>query len=103
MRLDLTLPDTAEWVLQVLFFHNSEPVDLLQPGSRYSVQQQRPGPGTGDRDAVAYVLTVANAAATDSGVVECFLTMDIFGSVDVEVKGEVDHLLLIGDYDCKLL
>lgn len=86
--LSFAYPDTVEWMLQVLFFHNSEAVDL-QPGSRYSVQrQQRPGPGAGHTNAVSHVLTVANAVATDSGVMECFLTTDIFGSIDIAVKGK---------------
>lgn len=92
MRLTCPFPDTAEWLLQVLFFHNSEPVNL-QPGSRYSVQQERPVPGEEHKNAVSHILTVTNAAATDSGVMECFLTTDIFRRLDITVRGKMEHFI----------
>lgn len=47
---------------------------------------------------VEHTLRVADAVLTDSGVVECFLTTEIFGSINVTVRGEwedCNYLLLL--------
>ncbi|KAG7167020.1 putative Immunoglobulin domain-containing protein 6 [Homarus americanus] len=83
---DFTITCTvSNWKGQVLFVHNREPVNLEQ-GSRYSVDTQPQGQVNGEWHTVAHALSVRQATLGDSGVVECYLTPDIFGSTDVMIK-----------------
>ncbi|KAK8735707.1 hypothetical protein OTU49_005276, partial [Cherax quadricarinatus] len=79
---------TSSWNEQVLFIHNREPADLNE-GSRYSVSSQLLR--NGKQRTTEHVLKVKHATLQDSGIVECFLTPDIFGSTEVIVK---DYRLL---------
>ncbi|KAK8404553.1 hypothetical protein O3P69_007661 [Scylla paramamosain] len=75
----------SNWDREVVFFHNKEPLDF-RPDSRYFKEQQGVLQDEVEQHhLMAHTLRVADATHTDSGVVECFLTTEIFGSINVTV------------------
>lgn len=77
--------------MQVLFIHNTKPADL-EEGSRYTLNREQQQ-GYGEWHTATHILIISEATLQDSGVVECFLTPDIFGSTNVIVKGMLNNVL----------
>ncbi|XP_066990053.1 uncharacterized protein [Macrobrachium rosenbergii] len=77
------------WTGQVLFLHNSESVDSTTPNSRYSTRKR--SHGRREPNVVTHTLLIKDSTMSDNGLVECFISLDEFGSTNVTVlkEGEV--------------
>ncbi|XP_068204997.1 uncharacterized protein [Palaemon carinicauda] len=71
------------WTGQVLFLHNSEAVDLGIPNSRYTIRKR--SHGRRDPNIVTHTLLIRDSSIGDNGLVECFISLDEFGSTNVTV------------------